>query len=68
MRKHDKRIKGGVKKLNKKEAATLAYNLICGLADIKDSEFVDNIISAVQDGAKYDIEDMLIELEAGEYD
>ena len=54
--------------MNKKEAATLAYNLICGLADINDSEFVDNIISAVQDGAEYDIEDMLIELEAGEYD
>lgn len=54
--------------MNKKEAATLAYNLICGLADINDSEFVNNIISAVQNGAEYDVEDMLIELEAGEYD
>lgn len=57
-----------MKKLNKKEAATLAYDLICGLADINDSEFVSSIISAVQSGAEYDIEDMLIELEAGEYD
>lgn len=54
--------------MNKKEAATLAYDLICGLADINDSEFVSSIISAVQSGAEYDIEDMLIELEAGEYD
>lgn len=54
--------------MNKKEAATLAYDLVCGLADIDDSEFVNNIISAVQSGAEYDIEDMLIELEAGEYD
>ena len=54
--------------MNQKEAAKLAYDLICGLADINDGEFVDNIISAIQSGAEYDIEDMLIELEAGEYD
>lgn len=57
-----------MKNLNKKEAATLAYDLVCGLADIDDGEFVSSIISAVQSGAEYDIEDMLIELEAGEYD
>ena len=51
--------------MNKKEAATLAYNLICGLADINDSEFVDNIISAVQDRAEYDIEDRSEERRVG---
>lgn len=57
-----------VKRLNKKEALTLTYDLICGLADINDKEFENSIISAIQSGAEYDIEDMLIELEAGEYD
>lgn len=52
--------------MTKKEACIIAYNLVTGLSDIHDEDFVSTIISAIMNREEYIIEEVLREVEVEE--
>ena len=49
--------------MTKKEICETAYNLICGLSDIDDEEFINTIINAIHNREEYTVEEILEEVE-----
>lgn len=52
--------------MSKKEVCITAYNLITGLQDVHDENFVSTIIDAIMNGEEYVVEEILREIEVEE--